>query len=307
LQSYARDLRLLAVFTEDAEIQCLTPDVLSSFFISDAARIGIKGLSRAPISVNRIKASVRSFCSYLVEAHNLDPNPARTIRIRRPGKKVVSALTTNERNILIEAVKTNCSQRDFAMLTLFVNTGIRLSELVNLDIGDLDMTNGRMTITAKGGNAETKFMNETTRNVLAAYLDYCKIKTSSHPAHPASPASSALFLSNRHTRISARQVQMRFGKWLELAGIDRPGITFIRFATRSARSVQTNERRYAGQAGNGAQQYRIDARLRHMSDEEVKTGWSISKKIEQTIFRSVYYIAINARICLRLKHCLYSY
>jgi len=208
-----------------------------------------------------------------VEAHNLDPNPARTIRIRRPGKKVVSALTTNERNILIEAVKTNCSQRDFAMLTLFVNTGIRLSELVNLDIGDLDMTNGRMTITAKGGNAETKFMNETTRNVLAAYLDYCKIKTSSHPAHPASPASSALFLSNRHTRISARQVQMRFGKWLELAGIDRPGITVhtLRHTFGTLLYKQTKDVMLVKRAMGHSN---IESTLVyvHMSDEEVKTA-----------------------------------
>ncbi len=267
LQSYARDLNLLAVFTKDEEIHTLTPDVLSSFFISDDARLGIKGLTRAPISVNRIKASVRSFCSYLVEAHNLDPNPARTIRIRRPGKKVVSALTTNERNILIEAVKTNCSQRDFAMLTLFVNTGIRLSELVNLDIGDLDMTNGRMTITAKGGNAETKFMNETTRNVLAAYLDGRRMSQS-----PAC-ATSALFLSNRHTRISARQVQMRFGKWLELAGIDRPGITVhtLRHTFGTLLYKQTKDVMLVKRAMGHSN---IESTLVyvHMSDEEVKTA-----------------------------------
>jgi len=156
------------------------------------------------------------------------------------------------------------------MLTLFVNTGIRLSELVNLDIADVDMTRSAITITAKGGNAERKFMNETARTVLAAYLDYRTTMTSPNPSYSPHPA---LFLSNRHARISARQVQMRFAKWLDLAGLDRPGITVhtLRHTFGTLLYKQTKDLMLVKRAMGHSN---IESTLvyLHMDDEEVRAA-----------------------------------
>jgi len=116
-------------------------------------------------------------------------------------------------------------------------------------------------------------MHETARTGLAAYLDY-RIKTP--PASPSNlvhPSHPALFLSNRQTRISARQVQMRFAKWLDLAGLDRPGITVhtLRHTFGTLLYKQTKDlmlvRRAMGHSN-------IESTLvyLHMDDEEVRAA-----------------------------------
>jgi integrase/recombinase XerC len=80
----------------------------------------------------------------------------------------------------------------------------------------MDLEGKRLTIRAKGGNTETRFLNTDLRAVLRKYLR----RRAGSPAD-----TSALFLSNRDTRLSARQVQARFVLWLRWAGIDRPGLS----------------------------------------------------------------------------------
>jgi integrase/recombinase XerC len=116
----------------------------------------------------------------------------------------------------LAARKGMAASRDLVILELFLNTGVRLSELVGLDIRDVDLDAKRITIHAKGGHLETRFLNSDLRTTLRKYLRH-RADMLSH--------STALFLSNRNDRISTRQVQMRFEQWLAWAGIDRPGLT----------------------------------------------------------------------------------
>ena len=102
------------------------------------------------------------------------------------------------------------------MASVMLATGLRLSELVGLDIADIDLETKHISIHAKGGRTETRFVNSDLRRLLRKYLR----GRADMPTH-----STALFLSNRSTRISTRQVQTRFKQWLAWSGIDRTGLT----------------------------------------------------------------------------------
>ena len=116
----------------------------------------------------------------------------------------------------VGARKGAAAARDRVMLELLLGTGIRLSELVGLDIADVDLDGKRITIRAKGGDTETRFINANLRRRLRRYLRERNQVLADTPG---------LFLSNRETRISRRQVQVRFGLWLQWAGIERDGLS----------------------------------------------------------------------------------
>jgi len=102
------------------------------------------------------------------------------------------------------------------MLELALGTGIRLSELVGLDVGHVDLDAKHLTVRVKGGRVETRFLSSDLRVLLRKYMRRRQQEATDSPA---------LFLSNRGQRISTRQVQGRFHRWLEWAGIDRPGLS----------------------------------------------------------------------------------
>ncbi len=88
--------------------------------------------------------------------------------------------------------------------------------MAGLDVTDVDIDGKRITIHAKGGNTETRFINANLRRRLRRYLRERNQVLADTPA---------LFLSNRETRISRRQVQARFQLWLQWAGIKREGLS----------------------------------------------------------------------------------
>ena len=219
IDGYRRDLELLVVFSGDAAVDALTPDLLARFAISDPVCLGKDGRPKAVLTVNHLKAALKSFGRWLAATDLLPTDPARAIAIRRADRKSPNALTEAERKRLLKEVaarKGPAAARDLVMLEVFLNTGIRLAELVGLDIADVDLDGKRITIRAKGGRTETRFLNSDLRTTLRRYLR----RRADMPGH-----SPALFLSNRDRRISARQVQTRFAQWLGWAGIDRTGLT----------------------------------------------------------------------------------
>ena len=219
IDGYYRDLALLVTFAGDVEIETLTPDLLARFVVSDPVRLGRDGRPKATVTVNRVKAALKSFGGFLVGTGLLPADPARAIEIRRAERHSPNSLTEAERKRLLREVaarKGKAAARDLVSLKLFLGTGVRLSELVGLDIGDVDLDGKRITIRAKGGRTETRFLNSDLRTTLRKYLR----RRDDMPSH-----APALFLSNRDERLSARQLQARFAQWLAWAGIDRDGLS----------------------------------------------------------------------------------
>lgn len=206
--AYRRDLASLSSWVEDVEQ--ITPDLLHQVVASAAG---------SEATVNRLKASIKSFFRWLTDVGVLPADPARMLRTRRMDRQSPETLTEAERKRMLKEVaarKGPAAARDLVMLEAFLGTGIRLAELVGLDIADVDLDAKRITIRAKGGRVETRFVNSDLRTTLRKYLR----RRADIPSH-----SSALFLSNRNERITGRQVQIRFEQWLAWAGIDREGLT----------------------------------------------------------------------------------
>jgi len=219
ISGYGSDLKPLTAFTNDADVETLTPDLLARFIASDQARLGKDGVPKAMITLNHVKGAIRAFGRWLALTGLLPSDPARAVEVRRVDRKSPSSLTDAERKRMLKevAARKGCAAaRDLVMLELFLGTGIRLAELVGLNIHDVDLDAKRLTIHAKGGRTETRFLNARLRTILRKYLR--------RRADMAS-YSAALFLSNRDERITNRQVQMRFARWLAWAEITRPGLT----------------------------------------------------------------------------------
>jgi len=219
IDGYRRDLALLVSFAGDAEVETLTPDLLARFVVSDPVCLGRDGRSKATVTVNQVKAALKSFGGFLVGTGLLPTDPARAIEIRRADRHSPNSFTEAERKRLLKEVaarKGSAATRDLVILKLFLGTGLRLAELVGLDIADVDLDGKRITIRAKGGRVETRFLNSALRVALRKHL---------RTRREADAQTPALFLSRRDERLSARQVQARFVQWLAWAGIDREGLT----------------------------------------------------------------------------------
>lgn len=213
---YAHDLR--QVFTRldvgyvaDITTTHLTPIMSDPIIITSPA-----GTPKAPATLNRGRAAVRAFFAWAVDAGYLTDNPALGIHLQRAPRTPPAFLTDQEVRRLLKSLighTGTIAKRDRVLIETFLATGIRLQELVSLDIGDVDLDAKHLHIRrAKGGQPQVKFLNTRLRGLLRSYLPWRKKQGESCPA---------LFLSQRGTRLSPRQVGYRFEHWLQEAGIEK--------------------------------------------------------------------------------------
>jgi len=215
LSCYGRDLGLLLAFAGDIEASALNADLLARFLLSAPVTTTHTGAPRGEASLGRIKACLRSFGRYVANVGTTGRDPAAWIKIKRYEREAPSFLTPQEVKALVKAVasrKGETADRDLVMLRVLLGTGIRLAELVGLDIADVHLDQKQLRIKrAKGGKPQVRFLNTELRGVLRKYIQRRRKVIAE---------TDALFLSNRNQRISARQVQERMGRWLAWAGLD---------------------------------------------------------------------------------------
>ena len=144
ISAYLRDLRCLtAVLSErhpGLTPDCVTSALLDEALTSSAVVISTKGTARSPASLHRFKAAVRSFFSWAEETGQVAENPARSVTLRRLPRTMPSFLTEAEKRRLLKDLRGRSSKlarRDRLIVELFLGTGIRLRELVNLDVDDV--------------------------------------------------------------------------------------------------------------------------------------------------------------------------
>ncbi len=143
-------------------------------------------------------------------------NPARSVTLRRLPHTTPTFLTEAEKRRLSKELRGRSSElarRDRVTIELFLGTGIRLQELVDLDIEDVDLDAKHLRIRAKGGVPQVKFLKSTLRSLLRTYLNGSRRQGNGE--------CRALFLSNRGSRLSERQVARRLDHWLQAARIDK--------------------------------------------------------------------------------------
>ena len=165
-------------------------------------------------------AALRSFYNYYFLSELIEKNPAVLVPLPKLHEKEIIRLDADEVAILLDQVEdgtglTKAQQRfhkvtktrDVAMLTLLLGTGIRVSECVGLDIGDVDFKNNGIKIRRKGGYEAVIYFGEEVENALQDYLD------ERHHIIPQSGHENALFLSMQNRRISVRAVENMVKKY----------------------------------------------------------------------------------------------
>lgn len=171
---------------------------------------------------NRKLSAIKSFFRHVHnKKHYIDRNPAAEIDGIQKSKTLSKYLTIDEAVRLLEAVNSDTEsktrQRDYSIIALFLNTGMRLSELCGLNLESFDPEMTFVKVLGKGSKERIIFLNNAARDAVVSYLrlrlDPRFIRTSEH----------AFFLSTRQQRISPKTVQWMVNKYLELAGLGSKG------------------------------------------------------------------------------------
>jgi len=219
VSAYLRDLRtlagVLAARRPGLTLERVTSTMLDEALTDPAVTTTPDGTQRSAASLHRFKAAVRSFFAWAEETGLVAENPARSVTLRRLPRTPPVFLTEAEKRRLLKELRDRSSavaRRDRVIVELFLGTGIRLQELVSLDVDDVDLDAKHLRIRAKGDVPQVKFLKSNLRSLLRRYLAERRRQGTAEPA---------LFLSNRGSRISARQVANRIKFWLAKAGIDK--------------------------------------------------------------------------------------
>lgn len=157
-------------------------------------------------------ASIKSFFNYLyTKAKLINTNPANELESPKIIKRLPRYLNVEESKQLLSCVDIGTySERDYAMLTLFLNCGMRLSELVGININDIK--NDTLTVFGKGGKERSIPLNTACLDAIETYM---KVR----PVNGIKD-KNALFISRRKQRISKESVQKIVKKYIKQAGLD---------------------------------------------------------------------------------------
>ncbi len=160
-------------------------------------------------------ASLRSFFNYLyVKEKSINENPAQNLDTPKLKKRLPKYLSLEQSIELLKVIDGKFKQRDLAMFMLFLTCGLRLSELVGIDIRNVDLSKKTLKVVGKGNKERIVFLNDLCVETIKKYLEV-------RPADGlAGDDRNALFISSKNKRITGRSVEMLAKKYFELAGID---------------------------------------------------------------------------------------
>lgn len=176
-----------------------------------------------PATLARKISTIRIFFNYLCnKSKKIPTNPAQDLESPKLDKRLPKYLSLEQsqkllstsQNIEVGHGNHDNHERNFAIITLFLNCGMRLSELVGINIKDIDFSDLKLNVIGKGNKERTIYLNKACMNAIKDYLvvrpkDSIKFDS-----------KDALFLSERRERISNRTVQYIVKEELQLAGID---------------------------------------------------------------------------------------
>jgi integrase/recombinase XerC len=219
VKAYKRDLDAFQVFADvymglPGQWQWGTIDALTvRGFLGELTRRG-----QSKRSASRAVSTLRSFYRFLEQRHGLSPNPMATFRMPKIDRRLPRVLDHRAIEDLFRiasiAAKENFSgARDLAILELFYGTGMRLSELVHLDLNDVDIVNDQVKVLGKGRKERIVPYGRKAARALRQYypLRDKKLERREKGSH-----ETALFLSTRGTRLSPRGVQHVVGRLFKL-------------------------------------------------------------------------------------------
>ena len=207
-ENYARDLRRLFELCDNTSLNELKTHHIRRFI----AQLHSKGLSGR--SLARMLSAWRGFFNYLLRDHGFTDNPCIGLRAPKSVKALPQALSPDEATRLVDfAADTPEAIRDKAMFELLYSSGLRLAELVGLDLQAMrsDIDAGEVRVTGKGNKTRIVPLGSFAVQALQAWLT---VRT-----QLVGVDETALFVGKRGQRISPRVVQLRMKQWGITQGI----------------------------------------------------------------------------------------
>lgn len=181
-----------------------------------------KQITNTEKGLARKMSALRSFYAYYFKRQVIEKNPTLLVDMPKLHDKAIIRLDTDEVASLLDYIEhggddltgqrkvyyEKTKNRDLAIITLLLGTGIRVSECVGLDIQDVDFKNNGVKVTRKGGNEMVVYFGEEVENALKMYLYTTRKTTAPLPGH-----ENALFLSTQRRRIGVQAVENMVKKY----------------------------------------------------------------------------------------------
>lgn len=215
--AYSSDLTKFAGYMANRDFPSEVEKVATSDIVSYLSFLTHPDEDKKPIlAVSRARklASIKSFFNFLRKRKVLEVSPADDIPIPKIPQQEPSYLTINEYQKLLSVIAETASPffklRDLAIMSLFISTGIRVSELVNLKLKDVDFDYQTIKVKRKGNKQQTIPLNDDMAELLQQYLS---IRPETDQAN--------LFISKKGNGVRANTVYCLVKKYLELAGLDK--------------------------------------------------------------------------------------
>jgi integrase/recombinase XerC len=199
IQAYARDLAVLESWRTEQHYAAW-----SQFSPADIRDIAATAFRRgqAASSIQRLLSSIRNFFKYLIREGLLETNPAQDVSAPKKARRLPRSLDVDEISHLLNIPGDDAlAKRDRAILELFYSSGLRLSELANLELHDLDLGEGNVRVTGKGNKQREAPVGKMARQALTEWLTVRReLLKKDEPA---------VFVSRRGRRLSPRSIQSR--------------------------------------------------------------------------------------------------
>jgi len=214
----------------DQDLEKLTRNDLTAyteyltFYYKNESSVPNKAYVNHELSIKRKLCSIRSFYDYLFKNQRISSNITELVPLPKIHEKPIIRLSLEEMERILELAQSGdkmtktqqryqkiTAKRDYALLSLFLGTGIRVSECVGMNISDVDFENNAFVVTRKGGNQVVLYFPPEVADALADYLE----ERNNVETLPGS--EDALFLSLQRRRITQRAVQNLVKKYASVA------------------------------------------------------------------------------------------
>ena len=205
--AYETDLTQFLTWLTENDISVTSPEKITRTHILDYLT-HLAGLGRSGVTRTRKLAAIREYCKFLVSEKILSSSPTDYIKRPKQERKQRVFLRVDEYMRLFNAAAGN--SRDYALLQLFLQTGIRVAELIGLSLPDIDLEAGTMLINGKGNKQRTVYLEKKATQALRAYF----------AARPQS-REQHVFLNYQGSHLSVRGVMDIVEKCRKLAGISK--------------------------------------------------------------------------------------
>ena len=182
-----------------------------------------ESITNGEIGISRKLSALRSLYDYLFKHEMVKNNPTRIVDVPKIHEKAIIQLDPDEIVMILDAMEAfednltphqkgyyeKTKTRDIAIITLFLGTGLRVSECVGLDLKDVNFNNRGLRVIRKGGNEKIVYFGDEVEKALLDYLE------EREKYHPVSGHENALFLSLQGTRMSVRAMEKMVKKYTQ--------------------------------------------------------------------------------------------